>query len=52
VAQDAKPIDPQIAHIACTAVVIDIIAAKQAIDLVKKLKGAPTTTRPMLTIAP
>src|ERR1044072_2349016 len=67
-AQAAKPTDPQIAHIAYTAGVIDINAAKQAIskasnkdvkafaqdmlrdheavnkqalDLVKKLKGIP-----------
>ena len=31
-AQGAKPTDPQIAHIAYTAGVIDIAAAKQAID--------------------
>src|SRR3979490_276964 len=70
-AQGAKPTDPQIAHIAYTAGVIDIAAAKQAIDkagnkdvkafaqdmvrdheavnkqaldLVKKLKGTPEDT--------
>lgn len=31
-AQDAKPTDPQIAHIAYTAGVIDITAAKQALE--------------------
>jgi putative membrane protein len=31
-AQGAKPTDPQIAHIAYTAGVIDIAAAKQAIE--------------------
>ena len=31
-AQGTKPTDPQIAHIACTAGVIDIAAAKQAIS--------------------
>ena len=31
-AQAAKPTDPQIAHIAYTAGVIDIDAAKQALD--------------------
>src|SRR3979409_2523971 len=72
-AQGAKPTDPQIAHIAYTAGVIDIAAAKQAIskagskdvkafaedmvrdheavnkqalDLVKKLKGTPENNDP------
>src|SRR5665213_1114507 len=40
-AQGAKPTDPQIAHIAYTAGVIDIAADKQALDLVKKLKVTP-----------
>ena len=31
-AQDAKPTDPQIAHIAYTAGVIDVTAAKQALE--------------------
>jgi len=34
-AQDAKPTDPQIAHIAYTAGQLDIAAAKQAIDKTK-----------------
>ncbi|MCP3381088.1 DUF4142 domain-containing protein [Bradyrhizobium sp. CCGUVB4N] len=36
-----KPTDPQIAHIAYTAGVIDINAAKQALALVKKLNVTP-----------
>jgi putative membrane protein len=36
-----KPTDPQIAHIAYTAGVLDVEAAKQALDLVKKLKVTP-----------
>jgi len=40
-AQAAKPTDPQIAHIAYTAGAIDIDAAKQALDLIKKLKLTP-----------
>jgi len=40
-AEGAKPTDPQIAHSAYTAGVIDIAAAKQALDLVKKLKVTP-----------
>ena len=37
----AKPTDPQIAHIAYTAGVLDIAAAKQALALVKKLHVTP-----------
>jgi putative membrane protein len=37
----AKPTDPQIAHIAYTAGELDIAAAKQALDLVKKLHVTP-----------
>jgi len=37
----AGPTDPQIAHIAYTAGVIDVAAAKQALDLCKKLKVTP-----------
>ena len=37
----AKPTDPQIANIAYTAGQLDIEAAKQALDLVKKLKVTP-----------
>ena len=40
-AQNAKPTDPQIAHIAYTAGQLDIEAAKQAL---KKSKSAPTPT--------
>ncbi len=41
-AQGAKPTDPQIAHIAYTAGVIDIAAAKQA-----SAKPATRTSRPL-----
>ena len=40
-AQGTKPTDPQIAHIAYTAGVIEVAAAKQALDLVKKLNVTP-----------
>src|SRR3569623_744760 len=40
-AQGAKLSDPQIAHIANTAGVIDVAADKQALDLGKKLKVTP-----------
>jgi putative membrane protein len=42
-AQGAKPTDPQIAHIAYTADVIDITAAKQAISKTsnKDVKARP-----------
>ncbi len=39
-AQGAKPTDPQIAHIAYTAGVIDITAAKQALKKSKQ-QGSP-----------
>ena len=40
-AQGAKPTDPQIAHIAYTAGVIDVTAAKQALE-----KSRTRTSRP------
>ena len=38
-AQGAKPTDPQIAHIAYTAGVIDIAAAKQALAKTQQQRG-------------
>jgi putative membrane protein len=42
-AQGAKPTDPQIAHIAYTAGVIDVTAAKQALKKTRKCARSPPT---------
>ena len=51
-AADSKPTDPQIAHIAYTAGVLDVEAGKQALDKSRMKMSAPSLSGWLGTIPP